>query len=137
MVDTLVMTKRLNKLREYVGLLKTIRREPRERFTTEPLVYGNAERYLQLAIQCVLDIGNHILADRKLREPQEYRDIIKTLGEHSVIPPDLAKRLLPLVGLRNILVHDYLDVDRAQLYDALQTELEDLEVFAKHVSKLL
>lgn len=131
------MTKRLNKLREYVGLLKTIRREPRERFTTEPLVYGNAERYLQLAIQCVLDIGNHILADRKLREPQEYRDIIKTLGEHSVIPPDLAKRLLPLVGLRNILVHDYLDVDRAQLYDALQTELEDLEVFAKHVSKLL
>ena len=137
LVDTLVMTKRLNKLRDYVGLLKTIRREPRERFTTDPLVYGNAERYLQLAIQCLLDIGNHILADRKHREPQEYRDIVKTLGEQALLPPDLVSRLMPLVGMRNILVHDYLDIDRSKLYDALQTELEDFEEFARHVSKLL
>ena len=137
MVETLVITRRLIKLREYVGLLKTIRREPRERFTTDPLVYGNAERYLQLAIQCVLDIGNHILADRKLREPEEYRDIVKTLGDHSLISPDLTERLMPLVGLRNILVHDYLDIDRPRLYDALQAELEDLEEFAKQVAKLL
>ncbi len=137
MVETLVVTRRLIKLREYVGLLKTIRCEPRERFTTDPLVYGNAERYLQLAIQCVLDIGNHILADRKLREPEEYRDIVKTLGEHSLISLDLTERLMPLVGLRNILVHDYLDIDRPRLYDALQIELEDLEEFAKQVAKLL
>ena len=137
MVETLVITRRLIKLREYVGLLKTIRREPREQFTTDPLVYGNAERYLQLAIQCVLDIGNHILADRKLREPEEYRDIVKTLGDHSLISPDLTERLMPLVGLRNILVHDYLDIDRPRLYDALQAELEDLEEFAKQVAKLL
>ena len=100
-------------------------------------MYGNAERYLQLAIQCVLDIGNHILADRKLREPEEYRDIVKTLGDHSLISPDLTERLIPLVGLRNILVHDYLDIDRPRLYDALQAELEDLEEFAKQVAKLL
>jgi len=137
LVETLVITRRLIKLREYVGLLKTIRREPREQFTTDPLVYGNAERYLQLAIQCVLDIGNHILADRKLREPEEYRDIVKTLGDHSLISPDLTERLMPLVGLRNILVHDYLDIDRPRLYDALQAELEDLEEFAKQVAKLL
>jgi len=137
LVDALVVAKRLSKLREYVGFLKEIRLKSREEFTTNPFVYGNAERYLQLAIQTMLDIGNHILADRKLKEPEEYRDVMKILGEQKLLPQSLVQRLLPLVGLRNILVHDYLDIDRAKLYDALQQELSDFEEFGLHISKLL
>lgn len=137
MVDTLVVTKRLNKLREYLGFLKTLRREPKERFASDPFVYGSAERYLQLAIQALLDIANHILSDRKLKEPQEYRDVIKILGDNGLLSRELVRRLLPLVGLRNMLVHDYMDIDRERLYEALQRELGDFEEFAKEVGKLL
>ena len=137
MVSELVLAKRLHKLREYVRLLNILRSEPKERFISEPFVYGNAERYLQLAIQTALDIGNHILADRKFKEPDEYRDVIRMLGEHGVIEKDLAARLLPLVGLRNILVHEYMDIDRGRLYESIQNELEDFELFARQVGKLL
>lgn len=137
MVSELVLAKRLHKLREYVRLLNILRSEPKERFVSEPFVYGNAERYLQLAIQTVLDIGNHILADRKLKEPGEYRDVIRLLGDHGFIEKDLATRLLPLVGLRNILVHEYMDIDRGRLYESIQTELGDFELFARQVGKLL
>ena len=137
MVDALVVTKRLNKLREYIGFLNEIRLKSRDEFVTDPFVYGNAERYLQLAIQAILDVGNHILADRKLKEPEEYRDVMKILGEEGLLPKDLVKKLLPLVGLRNILVHDYLDIDRDKLYDALQQELVDFEEFGLHIRKLL
>ena len=40
MVDALVITKRLNKLREYIGFLKEIRLKSREQFVTDPFVYG-------------------------------------------------------------------------------------------------
>lgn len=137
MVNVHVVVHRLGKLREYLALLKRIRMEPRDKFIKDPLVYGNAERYLQLAIQAIIDIGNHIIADRKLKEPEEYRDIMNTLGQAGIIPGDLAKRLLPLVGLRNILVHEYTEIDHARLYDALHNELSDLEGFAEHIGKLI
>jgi len=137
LTNPLVLSKRLGKLREYVELLKKLREQPRDRFISDPFIAGNAERYTQLAIQVMLDIGNHIVADDKLGEVSEYRDILTILGKAKVLPHELVERLLPLAGLRNILVHDYLEVDRAKLYDALHGGLHDFEEFAKHVSKLL
>ena len=67
MVDRYVVRARIAKIREYVALLRKIRRLTEERrFVKDPLVYGNAERYLQLAIQSVLNISNHIVADMNL-----------------------------------------------------------------------
>lgn len=137
MTDAAIVTKRLAKLRQYISLLKQLRSKPTERFLTEPFVHGNAERHMQLAIQGVLHIGSHIVADDKLGDVAEYRDIIRILGEAKYLPPDLAERLLPIAGLRNILVHDYLEVDRNKLYETLQTGIEDFEKFAGHVEKLL
>ena len=58
MVDRYVVQARIAKIRQYVALLKRIRGLADERaFVKDPLIYGNAERYLQLAIQAVLDIS--------------------------------------------------------------------------------
>lgn len=137
MTNPAVVSKRLAKLREYVEVLKRIRSEPRERFVSDPLVYGNAERYTQLAVQVMLDIGSHLVADNRLGDVSEYRDIFRVLGDAEYIPRELAERLMPLAGLRNILVHDYMDVDRNRLYDSLQGGLRDFEEFAEHVARLL
>ncbi len=63
MVDRFIVDARIAKIREYIDLLRKIYRQSDEKtFIKDPLVYGNAERYLHLAIQCVLDISNHIVA---------------------------------------------------------------------------
>jgi len=137
LTNPVVVNKRLGKLREYVKLLRILRDRPRQLFETDPFLYGSAERYIQLAIQVVLDIANHIVADDRLGQTEEYRDAIRLLGEHGYIPPDLTERLLPIAGLRNILVHDYLDIDREKLFGVLQHNLGDLEEFARHIAARL
>ena len=137
MTDPALITKRLNKLREYVGLLRILRRRPQEDFIKDPFVIGNVERYLQLAIQMVLDICNHIVADDRLGSVEEYRDAIQLLGQGGYLDPDLTQRLIPMAGLRNILVHDYLDVDRRRIYTLLQDCLEDFEQFAIQIGNRL
>jgi uncharacterized protein YutE (UPF0331/DUF86 family) len=54
------------------------------------------------------------------------------MGELGVLPPDFARHLAPLAGLRNILVHEYLSVDWDQVYRNLH-HLEDLERFASFI----
>ena len=59
------------------------------------------------------------------------------LAKHKVLPVRLSKRLAPMAGFRNILVHEYLEIDRHRVYRALKDDLGDFERFIKAVSQLL
>jgi len=138
LVDRYVVQARIAKIREYVALLRKIRRLADERrFAEDPLIYGNAERYLQLAIQGVLDISNHIVADMRLNLPADSKDLFRLLATHKVLPVRLSKKLVSMAGFRNVLVHEYLEIDRRRVYRVLKDELGDFEKFIKAVSKLL
>ena len=138
MVDRYAITARIAKIRQYVALLKRIRGQAGEAaFVKDPLIYGNAERYLQLAIQALLDISNHIVADMNLNLPADNRELFGLLAKERVLSARLAKRLAPMAGFRNILVHEYLEIDRRRVYRVLKDDLGNFERFIKAVSKLL
>jgi uncharacterized protein YutE (UPF0331/DUF86 family) len=96
-----------------------------------------AERNLQTAIQCVLDIANHLLADRKIGMPDDHKKIFTMLAVQNILPADLCDRLSQMAGLRNVLVHEYLDVNHHLVYQAMTRELADFEEFIKAVTNLI
>lgn len=77
-----------------------------------------------------------IITMEQLEKPRDYYEAILRLGEAGVLPVDFARRLAPLAGFRNILVHEYLDINWDEVYRNLQ-ELGDLSEFANHVRKWL
>jgi len=137
LVNSNVIMVRLNKHAEYLHLLERLRSHPKKEFLTDPFVYGNVERYLQLAIQIIIDIGNHILSERNVTGIVNYQDIIVRLGTEGIIPIELAVKIEPMAGLRNILVHEYIEIDREKLYDFLQYSLKDFKEFVRHVKEIL
>jgi len=137
-VDRFVVTVRIAKIREYVALLRKIRGLADERhFVSDPLIYGNAERYLQLAIQAVLDISHHIVADRSLPLPADSKSLFDLLARQKVVSKALSTKLAAMAGFRNVLVHEYLEIDRHRVYNALTTDLRDFERFVRSVTRLL
>ena len=137
-VDRFVVAARVTKIREYVALLRKIRGLADERhFVNDPLIYGNAERYLQLSIQAVLDISHHIVADSDLPLPADSRSLFELLARQKVISKTLSVKLAAMAGFRNILVHEYLEIDRHRVYRALTTDLRDFESFIRAVTRLL
>jgi uncharacterized protein YutE (UPF0331/DUF86 family) len=137
-VDRFVVMVRIRKIREYVALLRKIRSLADERrFVSDPLIYGNAERYLQLAIQAVLDISHHIVADRDLPLPSDSKSLFEQLARQKVLSTTLSVRLAAMAGFRNVLVHEYLEIDRHRVYRALTSDLRDFESFIRAVTRLL
>lgn len=92
-----------------------------------------AERNLQIGIQCLLDIGNHIIAERGFQVPESNEDIFRILGKHGVIPKDFASKIEGMAGFRNILVHDYLEIDPRKVYQNLLNALKDFDEFARYI----
>ncbi len=73
-------------------------------------------------IEILVDLGNHIIAEKRFSRPTTYRDVARILGRHGVLTPDEQKVFEGLIGLRNILVHLYADVDRELLFESIREE---------------
>ena len=133
MLDTTGIQSRLTKLDQYSRILRELQSTDREQFVTDYHLYGLAERYLHLSIECLLDTSNMIVSGLGLRKPERYQDAVDILAEAGVLSPDLSRKLRGVAGFRNILVHEYLEIDRDLVYQYLQYHLGDLEVFAREV----
>ena len=92
---------------------------------------------LQLCIQIIIDAGNHVLASIGENRIEDYTDIIDRLGERDIIPADFARRIRGMVGLRNILIHEYARLDLKTIYDVWQHRLDDFRDFRKYIEEFL
>jgi len=137
MVRHEVIRKRLNKIDEYLAVLRRLQRYGRDEFLSDPERYGSAERFLHLAIEALLDMGNHVIADEGMGVVEWYSDVPKIFLEKGMISSELSEKWIRMIGFRNTLVHGYMDVDRAIVYEVLQNGLCDIEelkrVFARHL----
>lgn len=137
MVRPEVIRKRLNKLDEYLSILYNLRKYSFETFVSDPERYGSAERFLHLSIEAILDMGNHVIADSDLGIVNWYSDIPSILARKGYIDSDLEKEWLRMIGFRNTLVHDYLEIDRSIVYDILQNHLKDIEEVKRMFAQFL
>jgi len=125
MVKPEIIRKRLNKLDEYLEILRSLQQYSRDVFLSDPEHYGSAERFLHLSIEAALDMGNHLIADERLGVVDWYSDIPRILAEKGYINPEMKEKWIRMIGFRNTLVHDYIDIDRSIVYDVLQNGLDD------------
>jgi uncharacterized protein YutE (UPF0331/DUF86 family) len=107
-----------------------------ERLASDPLLQAAVERWLQISIEACIDLAYHVIAERGWTPPDAARSAFTTLAAHGLISSDLANRLARAAGMRNILVHDYVRIDRAILSSAVTTALTDLRAFGAVVGGL-
>ena len=127
MVRPEIIRKRLNKLDEYLAILENARRYSWEEFVADPERYGSVERFLHLSLEALQDMGNHIIADLELGVVDRSRDIPEIFANQRWIDETMKDTWIRMIGLRNILVHDYLELDRGIVYEILQHRLDDLK----------
>ncbi len=127
MVRPEIIRKRLNKLDEYLAILENARRYSWEEFVADPERYGSVERFLHLSLEALQDMGNHIIADLELGVVDRSRDIPEIFANQRWIDETMKDTWIRMIGFRNILVHDYLEVDRRIVYEILQHRLDDLK----------
>jgi uncharacterized protein YutE (UPF0331/DUF86 family) len=135
LVDERSVESRLERLGALLAELEGIRGSGRDAYDASFGVRLATQHALQLAIQSCIDIAGHLAADSGEAAPDRYADYFNALREDG-LDHSLADRLELAVGLRNILVHDYLDIDENIIWRALD-HLDDLRDFAAFVVKRL
>lgn len=135
MVSVEKITAKFGQLDEYLSILSTIMQTPRERFLEDKILTGSAKYYLQVSIECCLDIANHIIAAERFRAPRDYADSFKVLEEEKVIDSDIGLKLRQMAKFRNRLLHLYGDIDDAYVHGFMTADLKDVSRFVAAIHK--
>lgn len=128
---------KLKSLEENISILQNIK----ENTSLEDIItnkrYEWELRYgLFESIQIIIDVSCKISAYYNLGNPKSYRECIELLGRFKYIDESHIKKYIGMIGLRNLLIHEYATIDSQKLYDFLNS-IDDFKNFIKEIKTSL
>ena len=133
MIDPQATQALLQTLSEYTEDLRAYQQLSRDEVVADRNYQSMIRYALQTAIQCVIDIANHLLIGGDLEQSSDSRSAILGLGRHRILPQNFAQELAGMSGLRNVIVHRYMTVDDELIYQFLQRCVTDFETFSQYI----
>ena len=123
------ISQKLKQLEENIAILQEIKDEmslediSRSRRYEWELRYGLFE-----SIQIVIDIACKVSSYYNLGNPENYRECIQLLGKFNYIQALHVKTFTAMIGLRNLLIHEYATIETKKLYQFLE-HIDDFKIF--------
>ncbi|WP_026486309.1 type VII toxin-antitoxin system HepT family RNase toxin [Caldanaerobius polysaccharolyticus] len=134
-VDKII--KKLDTIKRSINNLNELSRLTPKEFLSDFKYYDSAKYNLQIAIEAMIDIGNHIISRQNFEPPKTYADTFEILGKHNILPSDMINTYKLMAKFRNRIVHFYDDVDESEVYNILQNNIQDFEKFISFIASLL
>ena len=133
------LAEHLELLTKYLDYLEAIKKVSKKEFLSNFTIRGACERYLQLAIETCINLGNRIIALQRYTNeiPGNYAEIFVKLGQINIYPDDFAAKMVSMAKFRNKLVHGYWQIDPSMVYLILQEDISDIYQFRNYLIEFL
>jgi len=120
---------KLSQLEENIKTLKVLK----ESYTLDDLLSDKIDEWglrygLFESIQIIIDLACHIAAEKNLGTPKNYSDCISLLVSGKILKEELGKKIINMIGLRNLLIHEYGIIDVKKLFEYLDS-IDDISEF--------
>lgn len=137
MIDRTFLEAKLSYIQAYYEELANVLVYSNEDIKKDFLKLRALERILQLIVDEIIDVNNHIIRHANLGVPDDFQSSFMVLSDNKILPDDFAERIAPVVGLRNRLVHRYEKINLNTLFDAVRKNKEDFRGYVKYIFDFL
>lgn len=136
-IDRKIILERIDIIQKSLGKLNQLKTLTPGKFMLEEN-FAIAEHYLRYALEATFDICAHILSRIPGVRAEEYRQMAIEMGRQGFVPLDYAQeKLEKMAKYRNRLTHFYLEVAPKEMYGIIKNNLNDFDIFLKHIKKLI
>ncbi|MBI5555955.1 MAG: DUF86 domain-containing protein [Elusimicrobia bacterium] len=133
MIEIDLVRRKLSRLHMYLKELAPIAEKSFPEYKEGRYLKYTAERLIQLMVECAIDINNHVVVEMKKRPPEDYTVSFIKAAEVGLISRELADKLKGSAGMRNILVHEYMEIDDRIVYESIPLALKEYKEYIKQV----
>lgn len=88
-------------------------------------------------MEAMMDVGNLVIDGFIMRDPGSYEDIIDIFVDENVITPEMDAPLKAVVGLRKMIVREFIAVDNEEVLNVLTANLATMKQFSSKVNDYL
>jgi uncharacterized protein YutE (UPF0331/DUF86 family) len=125
---------KLRRMQEYLAEIEGILAMSVEDILASLEKTRTVERNFQLVVEAMLDINVHLIRECNFNAPDNLGSTFIILAENKVLEMDFARKISPIVGLRNALVHGYEKIDGERFVTFFQKDRADFDVYMHAVN---
>jgi uncharacterized protein YutE (UPF0331/DUF86 family) len=138
LVDRRTVEAMLIDLNHAVSLLREEAQRPLSDFLKDEVRAFGVQHLLQISIESLANISNHLAADLSWVKPKSYVESFQNLVDQGVITdPTLGERLILMARFRNLVVHRYWKVDMKEVHQIIRDHLDDLTKVASDILEFI
>lgn len=134
MVDKILLLKKFNSLNYHINRAAKYQHLSCEDFQSNEDAQDIVAHNLFIAIQLLIDIMTHTIADDKLGEIAFVSDAADILYKEKIISKEEREKLVKIIGFRNVIAHQYAEISIEVLYRILEKDIEDLKQIANRIA---
>ena len=123
MVNPLVVKRKLKKMAEYLDELESAGNISLDEYLRDFRLRRAVERLIQLIVDVAIDVNTHVVVDAGRPAPEDAYGSFIEAASLGLIPDSLAREIAPSTGERNIIVHEYEDLDDTIVYESIADTL--------------
>lgn len=135
MVDPGRLRAVLDRIGDEVAALSRLGARGTELLADDDLMAAVKYRFV-VAIEACIDAGEHIIASEGLRSATSFADVFTVLGEAEMLAGELVPELARMARFRNLLVHQYAEIDDERVLELVETRLGDFDDFRAAVARV-
>ncbi len=125
---------KLLRVRELLNQLSALGPIDPARLAAEPITALAVERILTLLVDLAFATNSHVAVAVLGHAPDTYARSFEPAADAGMVDAELAAHLRPSVGMRNVLVHDYLAVDQDLVAGAVPLAVEQYGEYVRQVA---
>ena len=133
MVDIDRILAKFEMLDRFTGIIQNLSQTDIETFMADPVLIGSMRYYLQVSIECCLDVAAHVISSERYRAPKDYADTFTILKDKGILPAELAHKLRQMTKFRNRLVHLYGEIDDQAIHQIARSDIRDMDQFKEAI----
>ena len=128
-----VLVNKLSTISRCLVRIRAVYNEAGSNFTTDYTRQDSVILNLQRVCEASIDIANYLNKKNGLGIPQSSRDSFQLLFTSGLLSEGIASNMKKMIGLRNIAVHDYQQLNIAIVQSVVTKNLTDFEQFMEEI----
>jgi uncharacterized protein YutE (UPF0331/DUF86 family) len=131
MIDRPRIAALLERVRAEVAALHDIAGRSDDELQSDLHLLAAAKYRLIVAVEAAIDAGDHVIASEGLRASRSLADTFVSLMEAGWISAEISSSLQDAARFRNLLVHQYDEIDDGRVIEIVRTRTGDLTAYCR------
>ena len=137
MIDEDIVHERITRIQAYIEELRPFLSMNYPEYMNDSRNYRTVERVIQLIVDTAVEINDHILSGSGELPPGDYKQSFTDLLKLGLGPQEFIEHISKSAGMRNILVHEYTNVDAQRVYESIDLAANEYAQYCKAILEFL